>query len=68
MKTTPALLSLDIKSMLARPMSELRGFAHADGRPMTPREAQNALLNELAHGRELLPIGRSHVFTTVAKT
>ncbi len=35
---------------------------------MTPREAHTALLDELASGRELLPIGSSHVFTLKSST
>ncbi len=61
-------MALDIHKMLKRPLRELQGFAHPDGRPMTPREVQAALLTEIAHGRELLPIGKAHVFAVVAKT
>jgi hypothetical protein len=31
-------------------------FRHYDGHPMTPREAKAGLMNELAKGREVLPV------------
>ena len=60
--------ALDIRSLLSRPMSELRGFAHTDGRPMTPREAQSALQDQLANGRELLAIGGPTSFNFTKRT
>ena len=59
---------LDIRSLLSRPMSELRGFAHPDGRPMTPRQVQSALLDQLASGRELLPVGSTNSFNFITRT
>lgn len=56
-------IALDVRNTLSRPLSELRGFAHPDGRPMTPRQAHEALRAELANGRELLPIGRTDRFS-----
>lgn len=32
-------------------------FKHDDGRSMTPEEARDCLLDELARGHELIPIG-----------
>lgn len=32
-------------------------FKHDDGRPMSPNEARDHLLDELARGHELIPIG-----------
>lgn len=32
-------------------------FRHDDGRSMTPREAKQTLLDELAKGHEVIPIG-----------
>jgi hypothetical protein len=56
--TAPAfLLALDVPALLARPLSELRGFADAAGRPVTPRQVRDALVEQLASGNELLPIG-----------
>ena len=60
--------ALDIRSLLSRPMSELRGFTHADGRTMTPRQAQTALLDQLANGNELLPVGGTNSFNFTKRT
>lgn len=57
MTAPAALLALDVRALLARPLSELRGFVHPDGRPMSPRQAREALAEQLASGHELLPIG-----------
>lgn len=63
MTRPPYLLALDVRSILNRPMSELRGFTHPDGRAMTPRQVHEALRAELAHGREILPIGSTTRFS-----
>ena len=36
--------------------SKHTGFQHDDGRPMTKAEAINALMDELAKGREVIPM------------
>ncbi len=62
--TRPAIaLALDVRSVLARPLSELRGFTFPDGRAMTPRQAHEALRTELANGRELLQLGNTTRFS-----
>ena len=60
-------LAIDVRSVLARPLHELRGFTHPDGKPMTPRQAQAALVAQLAEGNELLPIGNSAPFDFIKK-
>ena len=60
-------LAIDIRTVLARPLHELRGFAHPDGKPMTPRQAKTALAAQLAEGNELLPIGNSTPFDFIKK-
>ena len=60
-------LAIDVRSVLARPLHELRGFAHPDGRAMTPRQAKAALAAQLAEGHELLPIGRSTPFDFIKR-
>ncbi|MGX9715071.1 hypothetical protein ACWYXJ_12530 [Janthinobacterium lividum] len=59
MTAPPVHLAINVRSVLARPLHELRGFTHLDGRAMTPRQAKTALVAQLAEGHELLPIGRS---------
>lgn len=49
-------LALDVRQALLRPLSELRGFARPDGTPMTPRQARDALADQLAAGVEILAI------------
>ena len=60
-------LAIDVRSVLARPLHELRGFSHADGRAMTPRQAKAALVAQLAEGHELLPIGNSTPFDFIKR-
>ena len=61
--TTPLIhLAIDVLTVLARPLHELRGFTHPDGRAMTPRQAKAALVAQLADGHELLPIGNNAPF------
>lgn len=50
---------LDIRGCLANwSPRDMRGmFKHDDGRVMDPREARNVLVDELAKGRRVLPIG-----------
>ncbi len=60
-------LAIDVRSVLARPLHELRGFAHPDGKPMTPRQAKTALAAQLAEGNELLPIGNSAPFDFIKR-
>ena len=60
-------LAIDVRSVLARPLHELRGFAHPDGKPMTPRQAQSALVAQLTEGNELLPIGNSAPFDFIKR-
>lgn len=47
-------LCLDIRGALMH--RHFKGFQHDDGRPMTSREAQAALMDELAKGRRVLPV------------
>lgn len=66
--TAPAVhLALDLRTVLARPLHELRGFTHPDGRAMTPRQARAALAAQLAEGNELLPIGSTAQFDFIKK-
>jgi hypothetical protein len=60
-------LAVDVRMLLARPLSELRGFTDPVGRPMSPRQVRAALVAELASGNELLPVGRSHQFNFIQK-
>ena len=60
-------LAIDVRSVLARPMHELRGFTHPDGKPMSPRQAQAALMAQLAEGYELLPVGSSTPFDFIKR-
>ncbi len=39
-----------------------RGFTRNDGKPMTPDEVRNALMDELAKGREVIPLGECDNF------
>ncbi|MGV8865535.1 MAG: hypothetical protein ACOH2S_01340 [Janthinobacterium svalbardensis] len=66
--TAPVVhLALDLRTVLARPTHELRGFTHPDGRPMTPRQAKAALIAQLAEGNELLPIGSTAAFDFIKR-
>lgn len=61
--TIPAIcLALDVRSVLARPLSELRGFTDPAGRRLSPRQVRDALQQQLAGGNELLPVGRAAPF------
>ena len=60
-------LALDLRSVLARPLHELRGFTHPEGRPMTPCQARAALAAQLAEGNELLPIGSTAAFDFIKR-
>lgn len=60
-------LAVDVRSLLARPLSELRGFTDPAGRPITPRQVREALVAELASGNELLPVGRATQFDFIKK-
>lgn len=62
-----AHLAIDVRSVLARPLHELRGFTHQDGRAMTPRQAKAALVAQLADGHELLAVGRSTPFDFIKR-
>lgn len=53
-------MCVDIRGALWN--SSFDGLRHQDGRPMTRREAFEALCDELAKGRELLPMGRCNNF------
>ncbi|OFJ49580.1 hypothetical protein BA896_012605 [Janthinobacterium lividum] len=67
MSAQPVHLAIDVRSVLARPLHELRGFTHPDGRAMTPRQAKAALVAQLAEGNELLSIGRSAPFDFIRR-
>ncbi len=62
-----ARIALDVRSMLQRPMSELRGFADGNGVALTPREAHDALQDLLAGGNELLPLGSKPHFNFLTR-
>lgn len=51
--------SLDVRSYLKAPKRALRGlFKHPSGtRSMTPDEARDVLMDELANGHEYIPVG-----------
>ncbi len=63
-----ASIALDVRSMLQRPLSELRGFADTNGAALTPREAHDALQNLLASGNELLALGGKPHFNFLQRT
>ena len=50
-------MCVDIRGMLRRPDRELRGCTDDDGRKLTPRQVREALMDELAKGRKVLPFG-----------
>ena len=60
-------LAVDVRTLLNRPLSELRGFTDPAGRPLTPRQVRAALVAELASGHELLPVGHTHQFDFIKK-
>lgn len=60
-------LAVDVRTLLNRPLSELRGFTDSAGRPLAPRQVRAALVSELASGHELLPVGRTHQFDFIKK-
>lgn len=60
-------LAVDVRTLLLRPLSELRGFTDPDGKPLTPRQVRIALVAELASGNELLPVGRANQFNFIKK-
>jgi len=60
-------LAVDVRALLQRPLSELRGFTDPAGRPVSPRQARTALVAEQASGHELLPIGGTHQFSFIKK-
>jgi hypothetical protein len=63
-----ARITLDVRSMLERPMSELRGFADASGHALTPRQVRDALQDLLAGGSELFAIGNNTHFHSTKRT
>lgn len=66
--TAPApSLAVDVRTLLQRPLSELRGFTDLAGKPLTPRQVRIALVAELASGHELLPVGRTTQFSFIKK-
>lgn len=67
MTAPPHPLAVDVRALLQRPLSELRGFTDPDGRPLSPRQVRIALVAELASGHELLPIGSAHQFNFIKK-
>jgi hypothetical protein len=60
-------IALDVRGMLQRPMSELRGFTDASGHALTPREAHDALQYLLASGNELLALGSKPHFNFLTR-
>jgi hypothetical protein len=60
-------IALDVRSMLQRPMSELRGFTDGAGLTLTPRQARDALQDLLAGGNELLPLGSKPHFNFLTR-
>lgn len=48
---------LSVRGYLAGPDSDLRKLFRRDGKFLTPREAREVLMQHLAEGREVLPIG-----------
>lgn len=57
-------MALDVKGFLKNaPKRQYRGmFRHNDGRVMTPDEAKDRLLDELAKGNEFIPYGKCDNF------
>jgi hypothetical protein len=47
-------MCLDIRGAITRGL--LKGFQHDDGREMTEDEAREALFDELAKGRKVIPL------------
>lgn len=56
--------SLDVRSYLKAPKKSLRGlFKHPSGtRSMTPDEARDVLMDELANGHDFIPFGHCDNF------
>jgi hypothetical protein len=51
-------MCLDIRGALSLPDRKLKGwFRHDDGRLMQPREVREALMDALAEGKRVLPMG-----------
>lgn len=51
-------MCLSVRGALNMPKSKLRGWIrHDSGRLMTPDEARHALMDELAKGHEVIPMG-----------
>lgn len=56
-------LCLSVRGALNQPKRQLKGWLRDDdGKLLTPDEARNALMDELAKGREVLPIGECDNF------
>jgi hypothetical protein len=53
-------LCLDIRGALNNGRTD--GFRHDDGRPMTKQEGRDALYDELAKGRRMIPLGECDNF------
>ena len=53
-------MCLDIRGALNNGMTA--GFMHDDGSPMTKQEGRDALYDELAKGRRLIPLGDCPTF------
>jgi hypothetical protein len=56
--STAVHMCVDIRGIMSKPKSQRRNLCRKpDGRYMTPDEAWNALADELAKGRRVLPFG-----------
>jgi len=50
-------MCMDVRGALRNGMWKLGGMQHDDGRPMTADEAFDALCDEIAKGRRVIPLG-----------
>lgn len=58
MSTKKFHIGLSVRGALKWPKAGLKGLLrHEDGRDMTPDEAYDVLLDELAQGHEVIPYG-----------
>lgn len=57
-------LSVDIRGLLSKKDRELKGWMYDDaGKLLSPRQARESLLDELAKGRKVLPTGPCEGFS-----
>ena len=55
-------MSVDLRGMLRNGLYKNGGLQHDDGREMTPDEAFDAICDEIAKGRRVIPLGQCDNF------